>query len=100
MVIQCTLSGSLNCIWDYARKISVLPALPSYIAKRSVYISKQGGVHRIFILYEVDKLSFAEALTYICKQLGPLGDASEILLSAHLYGPLPHHLTLKEGGEV
>ncbi len=100
MIIQCTLSVSLQTIWDYAKKIGGLPPLPRFITKRSAYVNKKGTGHQIFIVYELDKSNFAEAMEYICKQLSSLRDLSEFSISAHSYDPHPCFLTLEKGAEV
>lgn len=61
MVIRITLSMAMKRIEEFARKVTQLPPLPDYIAKRGPYID--GGVrarNRIFIMYEFDKEKFAE----------------------------------------
>ena len=101
MVIQCTLSGSLNCLQDYVNKILVESPSPTGITKTNAYLGKQGADHKIFILYEINNSHFSGAMEYICKQLGPLVDfPGSILFSAHSYGPHPSVLKLENGGEV
>jgi hypothetical protein len=100
MIIQCTFPVPPDSLWDYSQKIGGLPPLPRYITKRSTYVDKQGAVHQILILYEFDKSNFAEAMKYICKQLGSLRDVSEISIAAHSYGPHPCFLKVEKGGEV
>jgi len=100
MIIQCTFPVSRNSIWDCVKKIGRLPPLPGYITKRSTHVNKQGAVHQIFILYDFDKSNFPEAMKYICKQLGSLGNVSEFSISAHSYDPHPCLLKLENGGDV
>ena len=65
--------------------------------KRNAFVRKEGAVHTIFILYEVDKPNFAGAMEYICKQFNSLPDISGCLLSAHSYGPPPPYFFLSKG---
>jgi hypothetical protein len=98
MVIQCTLSVSLQSIWDYANKIERLPPLPRYIIKRSAYIKQQETLHQIIILYKFDKSNFPEAMEYICKQLDSWHDVSEFFISVLLSGFHPCYLPSEKGG--
>ena len=96
MVIQCTLSGTLNCVWDYVNKIVVASTPTRGITKTSAYLGKQGAEYKVFILYEIDKANFSRAMEYISAQLGPLLDLADILFSIHSYGSHPPYLLLKE----
>jgi len=100
MIIQCASPVSLNSIWDYAQKIGALPRLPRSITKRSTCVIKQGALYQILILFEFDKSNFAEAMEYICKQSGSLGDVSEFSISAHSYGSHLWVVKMGKGGNV
>ena len=100
MIIQCTLSLPQQSIWDYAKKITTLPPLPAYIAKRSAHIIREGTDRQVIVLYEFGKSNLSEAMEYICKQLACLQDGSEFCLSVHSCGSHLWCLKLDKNVEV
>ena len=92
MVIKCTLSVSLKSIKYFARQLSELPPLPSYIVKRGPYITGTGGAdNKIITTYEFDRSRLAEAWENIFKQSDVFRAVPGFSLSARI---------LKEGPEV
>jgi hypothetical protein len=101
MVINCSLSTSLEGIMHYARRFIDLPLLPSYITKNGPYFkSEKGGKYQIIICYEFDNSKFVEAMENICKQLGAFRDVPAFALIADLYSPHPCYLIMEKAGEV
>lgn len=85
MVIRITLSMALKRVDEFARKVTQLPPLPDYIAKRGPYID--GGVrarNRIVIMYEFDKSKLTKAWANICKQRDAFYGIAGFAFSAHL----------------
>lgn len=69
MVIRITLSIPMKSIEEFGRRVSQLPPLPEYIAKRGPYID--GNVkarNRIVVVYEFDKSKLTKAWENISKQ--------------------------------
>ena len=92
MLIRCTLSVSLKSIKYFARQLSDLPPLPSYIAKRGPYIEGGEGVDKkIITTYEFDRSRLAEAWENIFKQSEVFRRIPGFSLSARI---------LEESGEV
>ena len=92
MIIRCTLSVSLKSIKYFARQLSELPPLPSYITKRGPYIEGAGGVNnKIVTTYEFDRSRLTEAWENIFKQSDVFRTIPGFSLSARI---------LEEGTEV
>ena len=84
MVIRFTLPVPLEEISSYVKKISELPPLPEYIAKRGPFINNgEGDKNRIITLYDFDESRLAEAWGIISNQLEVFRDIPGFTFSAH-----------------
>jgi hypothetical protein len=84
MVIKFTLSVPLEDISPYVKKISELPALPEFIAKRGPFIiNGEGDKNRIITTYDFNESRLAEAWDIIFNQLHIFRDLPGFTFSAH-----------------
>jgi len=84
VVIRFTLPVPLEEISSYVKKISELPPLPEYIAKRGPFINNgEGDGNRIITLYDFDESRLIEAWDIIFKQVHIFRDLPGFTFSAH-----------------
>ena len=95
MIIKCSFLVAQESGTDGCYEFANVPPLPEYIIKKGPYVNNNKGAPRqIIIVYQFHKAYFAVAWECISKQLDCFRGFSGFTLSAHIYDPRPHHLSL------